>query len=215
MKVIRNTAAAAVFAAFAALNVSAQQPAAARPAPATPAPAAGAATVPDGKVAIIDSDAFGDQKAGVQRLIAAFATLDREFKPRRDELQTLKTRYDGLVKQVNDTKGLQDQKALAALADQAEGIEKEMKRKQEDAQGAYQKRVQELTEPIFRDLSQALQNFARQRGINVVFDISKMGNAMMVVNNAVDITDAFIADYNQRNPASTAAAAPAAATPRR
>jgi hypothetical protein len=31
---------------------------------------------------------------------------------------------------------------------------------------------------------------------------------MMVVNNAVDITDAFIAEYNQRNPASTAAATP-------
>jgi Skp family chaperone for outer membrane proteins len=208
MKAIRNTAAAAIFAAFAALSVSAQQqPAANRPA--TPAPTqAGAVAVPDGKVAIIDSNAFGDEKAGVQRLIAAFSTLDREFKPRRDELQALKTRYDGIAKQINDTKNVADQKALAALADQAEGIEKEMKRKQEDAQGAYQKRVQELTEPIFRDLSVALQNFAKQRNITVVFDISKMGNAMMVVNNAVDITDAFIAEYNQRNPASTAAAAP-------
>jgi Skp family chaperone for outer membrane proteins len=209
MKVIRNAAAAAI-AAFAALSVSAQQqPAANRPATPAPAQTAGAAAVPDAKVAIIDSDAFGDQKAGVQRLIAAFGTLDREFKPRRDELQTLKTRYDGLVKQINDTKAVANQASLAKLADDAETLEKDMKRKQEDGQAAYQKRLQELTEPIFRDLSVALQNYAKQRNIAVVFDISKMGNAMMVVNNAVDITDAFIADYNQRNPASTAAAAPA------
>jgi Skp family chaperone for outer membrane proteins len=160
-------------------------------------------------VAIIDSDAFGDQKAGIQRLIAAFGTLDREFKPRRDELQALKTRYDGIVKQINDTKPVANQASLAKLADDAETLEKDLKRKQEDGQAAYQKRLQELTEPIFRDLSLALQNYAKQRNIAVVFDISKMGNAMMVVNNAVDITDAFIADYNQRNPASTAAAAPA------
>jgi Skp family chaperone for outer membrane proteins len=209
MKVIRNAAAAAIFAAFAALSVSAQQPAANRPAAPAAAPAQAAANVPDAKVAIIDSDAFGDQKAGVQRLLAAFNTLDREFKPRRDELQTLKTRYDGLVKQINDTKAVANQASLAQLADQAETLEKDLKRKQEDGQAAYQKRLQELTEPVFRDLSQALQNYARQRNIAVVFDISKMGNAMMVVNNAVDITDAFIADYNQRNPASTAAAAPA------
>lgn len=199
MKVIRNFAAAAVIAAFAALTVSAQQPAANRP-------ASPAANVPEGKVAIIDSDAFGDQKAGVQRLIAAFATLDREFKPRRDELQGLQTRYQTIAKQIEDTKAVAKPESLAQLADQLSTIERDVKRKQEDGQAAYQKRLQELTEPVFRDLSQALQNYAKQRGIAVVFDISKMGNAMLVVNDALDITDAFIADYNQRNPASTAAA---------
>jgi Skp family chaperone for outer membrane proteins len=208
MKAIRKTFFAAAFAALAALTATAQT--AARPAPAgAPAPQNNGGVVPDGKVAIIDSDAFGDEKAGVQRLLAAVTTLNREFKPRRDELQTLKTRYDGLVKQINDTKAVANQASLAQLAEQAEGLEKELKRKQEDGQAAYQKRMQELTDPVMRDLSLALQNFAKQRGISVVFDLSKMGTAVMVVNNAVDITDAFIADYNQRNPAATAAAAPA------
>ena len=44
----------------------------------------------------------------------------------------------------------------------------------------------------------------------MVFDISKMQGVVMLVNPAgVDITDAFIADYNQRNPAATASTAPA------
>jgi Skp family chaperone for outer membrane proteins len=203
MKVIRTIAAAALFAALSALTVSAQQPAAQRPA----APAAGgAAAVPDGKVAIIDTELFGDQKSGIARLISAFQTVDREFKPRRDELQSIRTRYDGLVKQINDTKGVADQKSLAALADQAETLKLDIEQKQQAGQRALEKRAKELTDPIYQDINTALQSFARSRGITVLFDISKMGGVMMIVDGAVDITPAFIAEYNQRNPASTAAA---------
>src|SRR4051812_40381838 len=99
MKAIGKIFFAAAFAAAVALTASAQtQPGASRPA-ATPAtqqparPAAGPVNVPDGKIAIIDSDAFSDQKAGIQRLVAAFQTVEREFKPRRDELQTMRTKY--------------------------------------------------------------------------------------------------------------------------
>lgn len=218
MKAIGKTLFAAALAAVAAATAGAQtQPAAGRPAaPAAqqPArPAAGPVNVPDGKIAIIDSDAFSDQKAGIQRLVAAFQTVEREFKPRRDELQTMRTRYDALVKQANDTKAVADQKSLAALADQAETLKNDIERRQQDGQRALEKRVQELTSPIFEDVGKALQAFAATRGITLVFDVSKTGNAMMVVNNAVDITDAFIADYNQRNPASTASAAPAGTRP--
>jgi Skp family chaperone for outer membrane proteins len=208
MKAIGKTLFAAALATFAAVTAGAQTQPATRPAaPAAqqPArPAAGPVNVPDGKIAIIDSDAFSDQKAGIQRLVAAFQTVEREFKPRRDELQTMRTRYDALVKQANDTKAVADQKSLAALADQAETLKNDIERRQQDGQRALEKRVQELTGPIFEDVGKALQAFAATRGITLVFDVSKTGNAMMVVNNAVDITDAFIADYNQRNPASTA-----------
>ena len=214
MKVIRTIAAAAVFSALSALTVSAQQPAGQRPAaPAAaqtrPAAPSSGANVPDGKFAIIDTDAFGDQKTGIARLVSAFQTVDREFKPRRDEIQTIKTRYDGIVKQINDTKGVADQRSLAGLADQAETLKSEIERKQQDGQRALDKRVKELTDPIYQDINTALQSFARQRGITVVFDISKMGGVMMIVDGAVDITPAFVAEYNQRNPASTAAAPPA------
>ena len=212
MKAIGKTFFAAAIAAFGALSVSAQTTTAAgavRPPAQQPArPAAGPVNVPDGKIAIIDSDAFSDQKAGIQRLVAAFQTVEREFKPRRDELQTMRTRYDALVKQANDTKSVADQKSLAGLADQAETLKNDIERRQQDGQRALEKRVQELTGPLFEDVGKALQAFAASRGVTLVFDVSKTGNAVMVVNNALDITDAFIADYNQRNPASTASAAP-------
>src|SRR2546423_12939294 len=109
MRVIRITSPAALFAAFAALTANAQgagprpaAPATQRPAasaPATPQPTqGGTATVAEGKFAVVDTDVFADPKQGIQRLVAAFQTLDREFKPRRDEIQNLKAKYDGVVK---------------------------------------------------------------------------------------------------------------------
>jgi Skp family chaperone for outer membrane proteins len=206
MKAIRTTFFAAAFAATAALTASAQTQPAARPA--APAPA-GAVTVAEGKFAIIDTESFGDQKDGIKRLVAAFQTVEREFKPRRDEIQGLRTRYDALVKEVNDTKAVAAPAALAAKADQAEQLKVEIERKQQDGQKALDKRVQELTGPVYQDIGNALQAYAKARGLSVVFDVSKMQGVVMVVDGGIDITNAFIAEYNTRNPASTAAAAPA------
>ena len=206
MKAIRTTFFAAAFAATAALTASAQTQPAARPA--APAPA-GAVTVAEGKFAIIDTESFGDQKDGIKRLVAAFQTVEREFKPRRDEIQALRTRYDALVKEVNDTKAVAAPAALAQKADQAEALKVEIERKQQDGQKALDKRVQELTGPVYQDVGNALQAYAKARGLSVVFDVSKMQGVVMVVDGAIDITNAFIAEYNTRNPASTAAAAPA------
>ena len=207
MKAIRKTFFAAFFAAFAAVTASAQAPAAR---PAAPAPGAQAAAIAEGKFAIIDTDAFNDQANGIKRLVAAFQTVEREFKPRRDEIQGLRTRLEALVKEIDSTKAVADQKALAAKAEQAQQLEIEIKRKQEDGQKALDKRVQDLTGPVYQDIGQALQAFARARGLTVIFDVSKMQGVVMVVNDSIDITGAFIADYNQRNPATAAASTPAA-----
>jgi len=208
MKAIRTTLFAAALAATAALTASAQTQPAARPAAPAAAPSTGAA-IAEGKFAIIDTEAFGDQKDGIKRLVAAFQTVEREFKPRRDEIQTLKTRYDALVKEINDTKAVAAPAALQTKADQAEQLKVEIERKQQDGQKSLDKRVQELTGPVYQDIGNALQAFAKARGLSVVFDVSKMQGVVMVVDGGIDITNAFIADYNTRNPASTAAAAPA------
>ena len=206
-----------IFTALAALTASAQQPqpaagaGARRPtttAPATPATGGGAPSgvVADGKIAIINIQAFGDPKNGIARLINAYNVLDKEFTPRRDELKRMKAQYDQIVDDINKTRAVADEKTLAAKAEQAQNLEKEIKRRQEDGQAAVEKREGELTQPIWVDIDNALRAFAKSRGITVIFDYSKMGAAMFVADAGVDITSAFIAEYNQRNPASTASA---------
>lgn len=218
MKAIRRTFAAAALAVFAALGVSAQAPAGTRPAT-TPAPAAtrpaapaagGQTTIAEGKFAVVDTDAFQDPKEGIARLVNAAATVDREFKPRRDEIQQLQAKYEALGKQVQDTQKVADPKALQNLAEQAETLKNDIERKQQDGQRAIQKRWAELSGPIFTDINNALRAYAQARGVSVVFDLSKMEGVVMIVNpNGIDLTAGFIADYNQRNPATTAATAPA------
>jgi Skp family chaperone for outer membrane proteins len=210
MKAIRNILAASALAAFAALGVNAQALGGGRvatPATQTPRPAAvpQGSAIAEGKFAVVDTDAFQDPKEGIARLVGAAATVDREFKPRRDEIQQLQTRYEALAKQVQDTQKVADQKALAALADQAETLKNEIERKQQDGQRAIQKRWADLSGPIFTDINNALRAYAQARGISVVFDLAKMEGVVMVVNpQGIDITAGFIAEYNQRNPATTA-----------
>jgi Skp family chaperone for outer membrane proteins len=190
-------------------TAAAQQPAtsrpaatpAPRPAAASPAPAQNTGVIADGKIAIIDTEAFADPKTGITRLVSALEVVNREFKPRSDELQKLRAQYEQLGKDIAATATVEDQRARTAKLEQAETLKKDIERKTQDAQSAYQKRLRDATDPIYKDISPALQAFARQRGVNVIFDVSKLGEVMFVVNETVDLTRAFIADYNQRNPA--------------
>ena len=207
MKLILSTFAAAL-AVLAPVAAAAQQPATGRPAvPSAQGPAAASPTAPqntgvvaDGKIAIIDTEAFADPKTGITRLVSAFEVVNREFKPRSDELQKLRAQYEQLGKDIEATRTLEDQRARAAKVEQAEVLKKDIERKTQDAQSAYQKRLREATEPVYKDISPALQAFARQRGVNVIFDVSKLGEVMFIINDSVDLTRAFITDYNQRKP---------------
>jgi Skp family chaperone for outer membrane proteins len=205
MKLICTVAAAVIFTALTVLVVSARK---------SDALLQPAQTLPDSKVAIVDTEEFGDAKTGVTRLVNAFSTLERDMKPKRDELQQLQARYDQLVKEINATTAVADQKTIASKAEQAESLQKDIKRKQEDGQRDMDKRVKDLTEPIYTDISDALQAFAKQRGVSVIVDISKFRGAMMVVNDQIDITKAFITDYNSKHPAAAAPAAAPAGTPK-
>ena len=198
------------------VTAEAQQPASGRPAaPAAQRPAATSPTAPqntgviaDGKIAIINTEAFADPKTGITRLVSALDVVNREFKPRSDELQKLRAQYEQLGKDIAATANVEDQRARTAKLEQAEALKKDIERKAQDAQSAYQKRLRDVTEPIYKDISPALQAFARQRGVNVIFDVSKLGEVMFVVNDTVDLTRAFITDYNQRNPLTAAPARP-------
>lgn len=182
----------------------AQQPAGTRPAPA----GSSEAGFPDGKIAIVDTEEFGNQKTGIVRLTKAFEAIEREFTPERDQLQKMRAQYDQLVNEIEATKNAPNPRTLAGKVDQAETLKKQIERRAQDAQDAYTRRLRELTEPIWKDISTALEAYARQRGISVVFDVSKLGEVMMVINNSVDLTKGFVDEYNRRNPASATPAKP-------
>jgi Skp family chaperone for outer membrane proteins len=202
MKIARFFAAVALLT-TAALCVSAQQ----RPAaPATTAPAPQSVAVPDSKMAMIYSDLFLDPKTGIAKFNSLLGTLNREFQPRQAELQGLQQRITTLTKEIEDTQTVADPNAIRQKRDQLAQMNTDFKRKGEDAEAAYAKRRQEIFLPLQQDIGKALEAFAKARGITVIVDGSQV--PLVYAADSLDITRAFITDFNSKNPATASVTTP-------
>jgi Skp family chaperone for outer membrane proteins len=157
-------------------------------------------------MALIYSDAFLDPKAGIARFGTLMGTLNREFQPRQTELNSLQTRMAGLQKEITDTQAVADPKTIQQKTDQLEQLKKDYQRKGEDAEAAYTKRRQEIFAPLQEDIGKALEVFAKARGITVIVDGSQV--PMVYASDSIDITKAFISDFNSKNPATASVTQP-------
>ena len=192
MKVFRISLAAIVFAAFAVLAYTQTRQAAS---PATPANRPAAAP---GNVAVIDSSAFSDAKPGITRVMNALKGLEAKFQPLRAELRGMRERLNTLRADIDKKRTIQDQRMTAQQIDEADKLELQIKRKAEDAQAAYQKDMIAATEPLQKDIHQALTAYSQAKGISLLIDV----NRVPVIYSAptIDITKDFIADYNRTHP---------------
>ncbi len=148
------------------------------------------------KVGVINSDSFSDPATGITRLVNALKTIDAEFKPRRDEIAALVTRFNSLQQVAPNTPAAQ----LATRREQAETLQVEIQRKQEDARTAYTKRLAALTNPIRLSVYTALEAYVKQRGIDLLLDVSKFPDGVLLANKNADLTPGFIRDFNSKNP---------------
>jgi outer membrane protein len=157
-------------------------------------------------MAMIYSDAFLDPKNGIARFTSLLATLNREFQPRQTELQNLQTRINTLTKEINDTQAVAAPDAIRQKRDQLEQANTELKRKAEDAEAAYNKRRSDIFTPLQQDIGKALEAFAKARGITVIVDGSQV--PVVYAADSIDITRAFINEFNSKNPATAAVTTP-------
>jgi len=148
------------------------------------------------KVGVVDSSLFADPTNGIKRLIAVQKTLEAEFKPKRDEITQLLTRVNSLQQVPPNTPPAQ----LATRREQAETLQIEIQRKQEDARVAFTKRTAALAAPIRASVYTALEAYTKQRGIDVLIDVSKFPDGILLANKNVDLTLGFIRDFNSKNP---------------
>jgi len=186
-----------------AVSAAAQTRPAATPAPATPQ---ATVAVPDSKIAMIYSDSFMDPKTGIAKFSTLLNTLNREFQPRQTELQGLQTRINTLTKEINDTQSVADPNAIRTKRDQLDQLNVEFKRKGEDAENAYNKRRQDIFLPLQQEIGKALEAFAKARGITVIVDGSQV--PLVYASDSIDITRAFINEFNSKNPATAAVTTP-------
>ncbi|MEP6717623.1 MAG: OmpH family outer membrane protein [bacterium] len=180
-----------------------------RPAAGAQTPAQTSASIPESKIALIYSDAFLDAKTGIARFTTLVTTLNREFQPRQTELQTMQQRITTLTNEVSQAQAASsvvDPKSIQAKIDTLEQLKKDYQRKGEDAQTAYNKRRQDIFQPLQDDIGKALETYAKQRNINVIIDASQV--PLVYGAEAIDITRAFINEYNSKNPATASVTPP-------
>jgi outer membrane protein len=162
--------------------------------------------VPDSKLAMIYSDAFLDPKTGIARFSTLLTTLNREFQPRQTELQSLQQKINTLSKEIDDTQNVAAPDSIRQKRDQLAQMNTDFKRKGEDAEAAYNKRRGEIFLPLQQDIGKALEAFAKARGITVIVDGSQV--PVVYAADSIDITRAFIADFNSKNPATASVPTP-------
>lgn len=202
MRPVRFTIAAVVLAAFTILSAQAQTRPAAQPAATIPAQGGGASAT--GRVAIIDSSAFSDDKAGILRVVNAMKQVDAKFQPQRSELQRMQDQLNNMRSDIQKKAAVQDPKITAQQTEQADQLETQLKRRVEDTQSDYQKQMQTALDPLQQDVYNSLQSFAQARGIAIIIDVTRV--PVIYAADSVDITKDFITEYNRTHPASAAAA---------
>jgi outer membrane protein len=194
MKVFRIVVAVAAFAAFTILAQTQTRPAA------TPT-----------TVAIIDSSAFSDEKAGIARVMAAMQQIEIKFTPLRNELRGMRDRLTTMRSDIQKKRQVQEASMTAKQTEDADRLELEIKRKAEDAQSSYQKESLAVLDPLQKDIGTALTAYAQSKGITLLIDANRV--PIVYAASQLDITKDFIADYNRTHPAGAApAAAPARPT---
>jgi len=192
----------------AASSSFAQAPAT-QPKPQTPATtsASTGGNVPTGKVAVIFSGAFQDSKQGIARFAVLLNKLNAEFQKTQDELTQMGKTIQALQEEITKLQNAAapDARTVQAKVDQLEALKKDAQRKTEDAQASYQRRRTEIFTPLQDDVGKALDAYAKTRGITLVIDASQV-EGVLYAAEAIDITRAFISDYNSKNPATASAA---------
>ena len=159
------------------------------------------------KMAVIYTDMFLEQKTGILKFTNLVTKLNSEFQKPKDDLTQMQTRATTLESEIAKLREAPegtpiDQRSLQAKIDQLDQLKKDIQRKAEDAQGSYTRRRQELFLPLQEEIGKALEVFAKARGINVIIDGTQV--PLLYAADSIDITRAFITDFNSKNPATAA-----------
>jgi len=160
------------------------------------------ANVPASKIAIVDTTAFGDDKTGIKRYVNAVNTVQREFEGKRAELRGLQSQIEAIGNEITKLRAASvvSEGTLRGKQDDIDRLTRDFKYKSDQAQADFDKRYTAVVGPISSDIGNAIIQYAARNGITMVIDISKMLPAVLSVSPAMDVTQAFIADYNSTHP---------------
>src|SRR5215468_1418608 len=178
--------------------------------PTSSAPAGG--TGAEGKLAYINTAKFSTD---IGELKAKIDALNKEFESKKNEVQSEDDALTNLKNKINTQGSTVSVQVRTQWVDEATEKEKILTRKKEDYSQLGQRRLQEVTQPIYDKVGKFLESYCQQRGIVMVLEggAAQQAGILLFAAQATDITDDFIKEYNKANPGSGGAAAPAPKKP--
>ena len=154
------------------------------------------------RVAYVSSNQFLDETTGLKELVRAAKALEVEFSSTQSDLSLMNEKLRTLAGEINHLRADATANAKALEEKQTTGLkmQQEMQAKQQQAQAAFQQRQQETQGPITAQIGKELRAFAKEREISMLFDASKLGDALLDAKVELDLTPDFIAYYNSKHP---------------
>jgi len=176
-----------------------------RSAPKT-ATASDSGTGAEGKIAIINTAAF---RVGIGEFKAKLEALNKEFEQQKNELENLQKQIDELKNKVQTQSPAVQPSVRDGWMQQGAQLEKTLKRKSEDYQTLFQKRGQEMVEPVLDSINKFFGQYCQQRNIIMVLEreVAEQSNLLVWWTPGAEITEDFMNEYN-RSHASSSPAAP-------
>lgn len=165
------------------------------------------ATTPATKIGVVFSADFQDPKTGIAKFTVLLTRLNAEFQKTQTDLNQTAAQINQLSDDLNKTRNVADPKVTQQKIDQLDQLKKAYQRRAEDAQASYQRRRNEILGPLQEDVGKALDAYARSHAITMIIDVSQVQGIVYAAEN-INITQAFISDYNSKNPATASVTTP-------
>lgn len=161
------------------------------------------------KIGVVDANQFTDEKAGITKLLNADRALVLEFQPAQNELNVLRTRLEGLDKELVALREAQekgnppvDPKAVKAKEEEFTRLYNEYQTKGQQLEERVQQRRAAVLNPIYAEIRTALTDFSKQRSYSMLLSREAL---LVLGDDKLDVTKDFITFFNAR-PAAPAAA---------
>lgn len=158
--------------------------------------------IPPARIAVIDSTVFSSEQ-GIQQLQQQMRLLDEKYKSQFDELQRYQQEVAALEREINTKAANWTMEVRQQKQEEFQDKQIKMKRLREDLERRYKRDLQRVTQPISERVRTYLQQYAKRRGITLILDVAPLNQAGAVpyLDKAIDVTEDFINEYNQKYPA--------------
>jgi len=151
------------------------------------------------KPALIPTDLFYDEKVGIIRLVLALKPLNAEFKATDDQLKLLVEKHrflaTALIRSTNPERLEYNDRTIKERIDEADSLRCKIHSIAEDAKSRYSKKRDEVARDIFQDIGRSIDDFAKERSINVLI---VNDSTELLFEGVSDVTLDFIKFYNSR-----------------